>query len=86
MADTSLVTVPLQISPELLAKAREAILSVAPGKRVKLTFALDTHLNLQVGAGVKPISWFTLGVYGARDAAGELSGVVAGGIEFIPVP
>lgn len=78
------ITVPLQVSPELLAKAREAV--GATTKRVKLTWALDSNLNINVGIGAKPTSWFTIGVYGQRDSSGNMSGAVTGEISFEPAP
>ena len=83
-SNTPLVTVPLQVSPELLAKAKAAL--GANTKRVKLTWALDSNLNINVGLGVKPTSWFTVGVYGQRDASGNMSGAVVGEISFAPAP
>ena len=80
----STVTVPLQVSPELLAKAKAAL--GATSKRAKLTFSLDSNLNINVGLGAKPTSWFTVGAYGQRDAAGNMSGAVTGEISFSPAP
>lgn len=84
MAPTPTVTVPLQISPELLAKAKAAL--AANTKRAKLTWALDSNLNINVGLGTKPTSWLTIGVYGQRDAAGNMSGAMTGEISFDPAP
>lgn len=86
MPTAPLVTVPLQISPELLAKVRAATDAVSPGKKGKITFSLDNCGTVQAGVGLKPATWITIGAYGSRSAAGGMSGAVTGTIEFEPAP
>ena len=84
MPTAPLVTVPLQISPELMAKARAAI--GATNKRAKLTWSLDNDLNIKVGAGIKPVSWFAVGGVFERDTAGKVQWAATGEISFAPAP
>lgn len=80
------VTVPLQVSPELLAKVRAAADAVSPGKKGKIVFSLDAYGNLQAGVGLRLTQWITIGAYGTRSSSGAVTGAVSGTIEFEPAP
>lgn len=82
MADNA---VRITIPDELLAECRKAAEAVAPGKKFKLSFSMDTGGVITAHAAVRK-SIFTLGVFGARKSDGTLTGAVTGGIEFQPAP
>ena len=86
MADTPLVTVPLRVPPELLAKVRAAAASVAPGKKGKLLFTVDSYGNLTAGVGAKVGSHVTVAAFVEKGQGTKPTAGAEVTIEWEPAP
>lgn len=85
MAGTSL-TIPTTVSPELLAKIRQATDAVAPGKKGKLVLSLDNYGNLVASIGAKVGTHVTIGSFATRSASGTVEAGAQATIEWEPAP
>lgn len=88
MADKPVV-IPIEVNPAIAARIKEALAGVAPGKRGKITLALDQYGTLTASLGAKAkVKGFeiTIGAFGGRSADGQMTAGVGGSIEFEPAP